>query len=71
MGGTGIDLYKKLIAHSPFIKLIASGGISSLDDLRELSAIRVEAAVVGKAMYEGKVTNEEIKDWNLQALVNF
>lgn len=71
MGGTGIDLYKKLIAHSPFIKLIASGGISSLEDLRELSAIRVEAAVVGKAMYEGKVTNEEIKDWNLQALVNF
>jgi len=71
MGGTGIALYKKLIAYSPFIKLIASGGISSLDDLRELSAIRVEAAVVGKAMYEGKVTNEEIKDWNLQALVNF
>ncbi len=71
MSGTGIDLYKKLIQHSPFIKLIASGGVTSLEELRELAAIKVESAVVGKAMYEGKLTREDIKDWNLQALVNF
>ncbi len=71
MGGSGITLYKKLLAHSPFIKLVASGGISTMEELRELAAIKVEAAVVGKAIYEGKLSKEDVKDWNLQALVSF
>ncbi len=71
MGGSGIGLYKKLINHYPFIKLIASGGISTLEDLHELANIKVEAAVVGKAIYEKKLSIEDIKDWNLQAMVSF
>ncbi len=71
MGGSGIELYKKLLDQAPFIKLIASGGVSSLADIEELSTIKVEAAVVGKAIYEGKVSIEDIKNWNLQAMVSF
>lgn len=71
MGGSGIPLYKKILDKYPFIKLIASGGISSLEDLHELAKIKVEAAVVGKAIYEKKLSIEEIKDWNLQAMVSF
>src|ERR1700742_2405673 len=37
LGGTGIDLYEKLLDQSPFIKLIASGGVSSMKDVEELS----------------------------------
>jgi len=71
LGGAGVDLYKKLLEHSPFIKLIASGGISSMDDIHALQQIKVEACVVGKAIYEGHITIEEIKDWNLKSLISF
>ncbi len=57
--------------HSPFIKLIASGGISSMDDIKALQEIKVEACVVGKAIYEGHITIEEIQDWNLKSLISF
>lgn len=71
LGGAGVELYKKLLDHSPIIKLIASGGISSMDDIRELSQLRIESAVVGKAIYENRISIEEIKEWNLRSLINF
>lgn len=71
LGGAGVDLYKKLLDHSPFIKLIASGGISSMKDIEDLQKIKVESCVVGKAIYEGRISIEEIKDWNLKALISF
>ena len=71
LGGAGVELYKKLLEHSPFIKLIASGGISSMDDIEKLQQIKVESCVVGKAIYEGRISIEEIKDWNLKALISF
>ncbi|MBP3943154.1 1-(5-phosphoribosyl)-5-((5-phosphoribosylamino)methylideneamino)imidazole-4-carboxamide isomerase [Sphingobacteriaceae bacterium WQ 2009] len=71
LGGVGIDLYKKLLAHAPIIKLIGSGGISSMDDIRELQAVAgVESCVVGKAIYENRISIEEIKDWNLKSLIS-
>lgn len=71
LGGAGVSLYKKLLEHSPFIKLIASGGISSMKDIEDLQKIKVESCVVGKAIYEGRISTEEIKDWNLKALISF
>ncbi len=71
LGGAGVDIYKKLLDHSPFIKLIASGGISSMKDIEDLQKIKVESCVVGKAIYEGRISIEEIKDWNLKALISF
>ena len=68
LGGAAIDLYKKLLEHSPFIKLIASGGVSSMEDIVELSKLDVRSVVVGKAIYENRITIEEIKEWNLKAL---
>lgn len=71
MGGAGVELYQKLMEHSPFIKLIASGGVSSMKDIEELQKIKVESCVVGKAIYEGKISIEEVKDWNLKSLISF
>lgn len=68
LGGAAVDLYKKLLEHSPFIKLIASGGVSSMEDIVELSKLDVRSVVVGKAIYENRITIEEIKEWNLKAL---
>lgn len=70
LGGAGVDLYKKLLNQSPFIKLIASGGISSMKDIEELNDLKVESCVVGKAIYENRISIDEIKDWNLQMLTS-
>lgn len=71
LGGVDLSLYKKLKAHSPVIKVIASGGIGSMKDIVKLEKIKVEAAVTGKAIYEGKITIQQVKDWNLSSLVSF
>lgn len=71
LGGAGIELYKKLLEHSPIIKLIASGGISSMEDIKALDDLRIESCVVGKAIYENRISVEEIKEWNLRTLINF
>ncbi|WP_293298082.1 1-(5-phosphoribosyl)-5-[(5-phosphoribosylamino)methylideneamino]imidazole-4-carboxamide isomerase [Pedobacter sp. UBA4863] len=68
LGGTAVDLYKKLLDHSPMIKLIASGGVSSMDDIKELAELPIRSVVVGKAIYENRISIEEVKDWNLQQL---
>ena len=70
LGGAGIELYQKLLDQSPFIKLIASGGVSSMKDIEQLSKIKVEACVVGKAIYENRISIEEIKNWNLKSLIS-
>lgn len=66
--GAAIDLYKKLLDHSPFIKLIASGGVSSMQDIKDLAKQDIRSVVVGKAIYENLISIEEIKEWNLKAL---
>ena len=72
LGGAGVELYKKLLDHSPIIKLIASGGISSMEDIQALQDLQnVESVVVGKAIYENRISIDEIKDWNLKALIKF
>lgn len=70
LGGAAVDLYRKLLDHSPFIKLIASGGISSMDDIEELAKYNIRSCVVGKAIYENRITIEEIKQWNLKAMTS-
>lgn len=68
LGGAAVDLYRKLLNHSPFIKLIASGGISSMQDIEELAKYDIRSVVVGKAIYENRISIEEIKQWNLRAM---
>jgi phosphoribosylformimino-5-aminoimidazole carboxamide ribotide isomerase len=70
LGGAAVELYKKLLEHSPFIKLIASGGISSMEDIEELAKYNIRSCVVGKAIYENRITIEEIKQWNLKAMTS-
>jgi phosphoribosylformimino-5-aminoimidazole carboxamide ribotide isomerase len=50
--GPSVDLYKEIL-EIPGLKLIASGGISSIKDIEKLSLIGCEGAIIGKALYEG------------------
>ncbi len=58
--GPSIDLYKKIIAKFPVLQLIASGGVSNLQDLKTLREIGCSAAIVGKAIYENRITLQEL-----------
>ena len=57
------DLYKKVMETYPELHLIASGGVSSMDDILALDAAGIPAVVFGKAIYEGKINQQELWDW--------
>ena len=58
--GPNFELYEKLLLSFPQLIVIASGGVSCVDDLIELKRIGVDGVIVGKAIYEGKITLEEL-----------
>ena len=58
--GPSIELYKALLKEFPGIGLIASGGVSSVQDLIDLREAGLPAAIVGKAYYEGRITLEQL-----------
>lgn len=57
--GPSVDLYKEILG-IPGLSLIASGGITSVKDIEELSLIGCEGAIIGKALYEGVLDLKEI-----------
>ncbi len=61
LGGPNIGLYKKLVKRYPNLKIVASGGVSSMDDLHELKYTKVYGVIIGRAIYEGKIKLEELK----------
>ncbi len=61
--GASIDLYKKILKAFPQLHLIASGGITSIDDIEELDAIGCSGAIIGKALYEGRIQLNQLKKY--------
>ncbi|WP_418894968.1 1-(5-phosphoribosyl)-5-[(5-phosphoribosylamino)methylideneamino]imidazole-4-carboxamide isomerase [Limibacterium fermenti] len=57
--GPATELYEEIIAKTG-VRLIASGGISSIDDLHALQRIGCEGAIIGKAIYEGRIKISEL-----------
>ncbi len=57
MSGTNIELYRELSSQFD-INIIASGGVSTLDDVKTLSGMGIYGAIVGKALYTGAVDLE-------------
>ncbi len=58
--GPAVALYKDIIRQFPDLKLIASGGVSNMEDIKILSEEGLYGVIVGKAIYEGRITLEEI-----------
>ena len=63
LAGPAIDLYKKVMDAYPQLHLIASGGVSSKEDILALDKAGIPAVVFGKAIYEGKINLKELWDW--------
>lgn len=59
--GVNLELYQKLRDRFPNTNIIASGGVASIKDVEELQKIGIDAVIVGKALYEGKISKEEMK----------
>lgn len=63
LGGPAIELYKTVMDVFPEMHLIASGGVSSNEDIYRLEESGIPAVVFGKAMYEGKIDVEKLLAW--------
>lgn len=61
--GSSDDLYKKILEEVPGIDLIASGGVSSLQDLQALKTLGCSGAIVGKAIYENRISLAALKQF--------
>ena len=58
--GPATALYSEIISAQPSIHLVASGGVSSIDDLHALAAAGCQGAIIGKAIYEGRITLQQL-----------
>ena len=58
--GTSNELYAEILA-TVDVKLIASGGVASIDDLIKVKELRCEGAILGKAIYEGRIQLKDLK----------
>ncbi|MBO5827715.1 MAG: 1-(5-phosphoribosyl)-5-[(5-phosphoribosylamino)methylideneamino]imidazole-4-carboxamide isomerase [Paludibacteraceae bacterium] len=63
LAGPSIDLYKEILQEFPDLYLIASGGVSSMNDIEQLQEANVPAVITGKAIYEGKIKLNELSSF--------
>jgi phosphoribosylformimino-5-aminoimidazole carboxamide ribotide isomerase len=61
--GPSFDLYEKMLKQLPGIQLIASGGISTFDELPKLAALGCEGTIIGKAIYENKISLKQLEKY--------
>jgi phosphoribosylformimino-5-aminoimidazole carboxamide ribotide isomerase len=64
MEGPALELYKNLVGKFPELHVIASGGVSSIKDLEDLKNAGCKGVFIGKAIYEGKLTLNELYAFN-------
>jgi len=61
--GPSFDLYEKIITETKIVKLIASGGISTFEELPKLAEIGCEGVIIGKAIYENRINLKELEKY--------
>lgn len=61
--GPSFSLYKKIVTAFPNVNLIASGGISCFEELPKLQLFGCEGVIIGKAIYEGKISLKQLQDF--------
>ena len=67
LSGPAIDLYRRVMEAYPELHLIASGGVSSKEDIEALYEAGIPAVVFGKAIYEGKINLKELRSKELRS----
>jgi phosphoribosylformimino-5-aminoimidazole carboxamide ribotide isomerase len=61
LAGPSLELYKKILNKFPDLRLMASGGIRSVDDIEKLQDIGVWGVIFAKSLYEGKIQLKDLK----------
>ena len=60
MEGPALDLYENIVGKFPDLHFIASGGVSGMDDVHRLEEIGCKGVIIGKAIYEGRITLKQL-----------
>lgn len=63
--GPSFELYQRILEQTKDVKLIASGGISTFDELPKLAKLGCEGTIIGKAIYEGRITLKQLENYIL------
>ncbi|MGB0770555.1 MAG: 1-(5-phosphoribosyl)-5-[(5-phosphoribosylamino)methylideneamino]imidazole-4-carboxamide isomerase [Flavobacteriaceae bacterium] len=63
--GPAFELYNSILSQNPNLHLIASGGVSNFEELSKLKAIGCEGVIIGKAIYEGKITLKALEQFQI------
>lgn len=63
--GPSFELYQDILSNCDTVKLIASGGISTFDELPKLAALGCEGTIIGKAIYEGRISLKQLENFIL------
>jgi len=58
--GSAVDMYKEIREALPYLYIIASGGVSSIEDIEKLEEAKIPAVIFGKAIYEGRINLKEL-----------
>ena len=61
--GPSFELYQRILEQTKDVKLIASGGISTFDELPKLAELGCEGTIIGKAIYEGRITLKQLENY--------
>ena len=61
--GPSLTFYRHLLFACPGLRLVASGGVSSLEDIRQLNQLGCEGVIIGKAIYENKISLKDLKEF--------
>jgi phosphoribosylformimino-5-aminoimidazole carboxamide ribotide isomerase len=59
--GPSLELYKSIVQKFPALHFVASGGVSNVDDVYKLQDVGCKGVIIGKAIYEGHVTLQDLK----------
>jgi len=63
LSGPSIELYKDMMQEFPELYVIASGGVSCMSDILQLESAGIPAVIMGKAIYEGRITFKELESY--------
>jgi len=61
--GPSFELYKRILERVEHVKLIASGGISTFEEIPQLEELGCEGTIIGKAIYEGRISLKQLEEY--------
>ena len=66
LGGPSFELYEKILKQVQNIKLIASGGISTFEEIPQLAELGCDGTIIGKAIYEGRISLKQLENYIIE-----